>query len=205
MAAILLAGGRGSRLGGAEKAMLSRGGLTFVSGWSAALRRRDLSTVVVGPEMLKDHLPREVLITREDPPFTGPAAAVCAGVRHLEEQSLRPDQLLLLSVDTLDPDQVLDWLAENASAHRALIPCDTQGRLQMLTSVVDAGWLRRRVLTLVPGEEAGRPVRWLLEDMPAEHPVMPEGLGSDVDTAVDAQIHGVQLPDGPSARPHGQS
>ncbi|GAB3190764.1 molybdenum cofactor guanylyltransferase [Nesterenkonia suensis] len=225
-AAILLAGGRGSRLGGVEKGMLARAGVPLVAAWAEALARRDIRTVVVGPHRLRAQLPLGTRLTREDPPYSGPAAALCAGVRALEDEAAdqqtgwqagqpegqpagrptglaaeRPQHLLLLAVDTLDPSAVLDWLLARLPETGALIPQDAAGRAQMLTAAVEAEPLRRRVLSLVPGEEVGRPVRWLLEGMddagaPAvSGPRLPEGLGADVDTISDARRHGVSLPE----------
>lgn len=226
MAVILLAGGRGNRLGGTEKALLQHRGLTLLEAWCQALIRRDLPAIVVGPDTLAEHLPPQMPLTREDPPFSGPAAAVCAGVRHLEtaqhlqtalhghqdpeDQTVAdtrfavPQTLMLLSVDTLDPEQVLDWLIDTAREHDSttaghtpvptIIPQDSDGQLQMLTSVVDAAWLGHRVRSLPAGDEVGRPVRWLLQGASAEHPLMPAGLGADVDTSEDLQVHGVTIP-----------
>ncbi|WP_344682168.1 MULTISPECIES: NTP transferase domain-containing protein [Actinomycetes] len=210
VAAVLLAGGRGSRLGGVEKGLLTRDGVPLITCWAEALGRRDIPAVVVGTPSLRPHLPPGVRLTREDPPYSGPAAAVCAGVRALEAVPW-PRHLLLLAVDTLDPDAVLDWLLARLPDDGALIPRDAEGRAQMLTAAVEAGALRRRVLSLVPGEEVGRPVRWLLDGIssgnltpdggasaPGEEgapgPRLPDGLGVDVDTAADALRHGVEVP-----------
>ncbi|OSM43588.1 hypothetical protein BCY76_007645 [Nesterenkonia sp. PF2B19] len=48
VAAVLLAGGRGSRLGGVEKGLLTRDGVPLITGWAEALGRRDIPAVVVG-------------------------------------------------------------------------------------------------------------------------------------------------------------
>lgn len=206
-AAVLLAGGRGSRLGGVEKGLLTRAGVPLVTSWAESLERRGIETVVVGPDRLRPRIPAGVGLAREDPPYSGPAAGLCAGVRALEarwrEPGVEPPRhLLLLAVDTLDPDAVLDWLLDRLPEAGALIPQDAEGRLQMLTAAVAAAPLRRRVLSLAPGEEEGRPVRWLLEGTGAPEapevlsPRLPERLGVDVDTAADAREHGVALPEG---------
>ncbi|MDZ5078912.1 NTP transferase domain-containing protein [Nesterenkonia sp. HG001] len=204
-AAVLLAGGRGSRLGGVQKGLLTHLGIPLITAWADALELRGVETVVVGPDRLRPSLPEGVDLVREDPPYSGPAAALCAGVRALEARASAPDahrpqHVLLLSVDTLDPGPVLDWLLDHLPADGTLIPQDKEGRQQMLTAAVEAEPLRRRVLSLVPGEEVGRPVRWLLEGMEGPgagtvvRPLLPEGLGVDVDTAADARRHGVSLP-----------
>ncbi|MCP3424581.1 nucleotidyltransferase family protein [Rothia sp. AR01] len=84
VAGIVVAGGRSSRLGGAEKASLSVDGTPLVDHALAALRGVS-PLVLVGPE----HLRRPgVELTREDPPFGGPAAALAAGLRAVDGAEL---------------------------------------------------------------------------------------------------------------------
>lgn len=74
---VILAGGRGSRLGGVRKADLAVGGrrlLDHVLDATDAARTR----VVVGDADLV--VPAGVVLTREDPPFAGPAAGLAAGL-----------------------------------------------------------------------------------------------------------------------------
>ena len=73
--AIILAGGRGSRLGGVSKADLTVGGRRLLDVVLEAVRRAR-TTVVVGPVAAPDG----VLVTLEDPPGTGPAAGIVAGL-----------------------------------------------------------------------------------------------------------------------------
>lgn len=86
--AVLLAGGGGRRLGGVDKARLRRGERTLLEHWTAELLRRQIPAVVVGPEELRADLPPQMLLTREDPPLGGPAAAVRAGMLALEQGGL---------------------------------------------------------------------------------------------------------------------
>lgn len=140
LAAILLAGGRGSRMGGVEKALLRRDGQTQIRRWLQELHARDLRTVVVGPASLRPEVPTSVPLVQETPAFAGPAAGVLSGAaeldRHLQEledsQDLQgiqgrrdlqgdPDGgsiaapsrwTLLLAVDLARPAALLDWLLE---------------------------------------------------------------------------------------------
>ena len=83
LSAIVVAGGRSSRLGGSPKALMRPdrdGAPALVRGAVEALIGLGLPAhriAVVGPEGLP--LPDGVLRTREDPPFSGPAAALAAG------------------------------------------------------------------------------------------------------------------------------
>ena len=78
--AIILAGGRSSRLGGVPKSGLIYDGATLLE---RSLRAAGAAgrTVVVGPD--PGDLPDGVLSCREDPPFAGPAAAIAAGLAAL--------------------------------------------------------------------------------------------------------------------------
>ena len=80
--AIILAGGRGSRLGGVSKADLVVGGRRLLDVVLEAVRRAR-TTVVVGPVAVPDG----VLVTVEDPPGTGPAAGIVAGLESVERSA----------------------------------------------------------------------------------------------------------------------
>ncbi|MGA4669971.1 NTP transferase domain-containing protein [Propionibacteriaceae bacterium Y1923] len=89
--AIVLAGGKGSRLGGVDKAALKVGGVRLLDRvLEAAAGAR--TTVVVGPV----DAPAGVLVTREDPPGTGPAAGIAAGLAVVGEHA---EWTLLLACD----------------------------------------------------------------------------------------------------------
>jgi molybdopterin-guanine dinucleotide biosynthesis protein A len=79
--AVVLAGGRSSRLDGRPKARLRQEGRTLVELTVEAVRSA-AGVVVVGPPDLA--VPGDVLRAREDPPFSGPAAGIAAGLRALE-------------------------------------------------------------------------------------------------------------------------
>ncbi|MGI9822351.1 molybdenum cofactor guanylyltransferase [Agromyces sp. Marseille-Q5079] len=83
--AVLLAGGRASRLDGASKPDLEVGGRTLLqhavdAARSAGVRR----IVVVGPSSL---VAPGCLVVRENPPFGGPVAAIAAGLAALDAAS----------------------------------------------------------------------------------------------------------------------
>lgn len=212
--AVLLAGGTGSRLGGADKALLEWRGRTLLDHWTSALSAHQVSGVVVGPELLGAHLPHDFRLTREDPPLSGPAAAVCAGMRALagaepdgaRTPSPKPEDatqvVLLLAVDTVDPGPLLGWLLGWVSAlqdtgEQALVPRDHRGQFQMLHSAVRRPWLVERINRMAPEEAVGQSMRWLLGPARTTHPLLPEGLGRDVDTVDDARRLDVSIPTEP--------
>ncbi|WP_246000279.1 molybdenum cofactor guanylyltransferase [Nocardioides pocheonensis] len=90
--AVVLAGGGGARLGGADKASIEVGGRTLLDHALAALADVD-EVVVVGPEVPTS---RPVTFTREDPAGGGPAAGLLAGVRRFART---PTWVVVLAVD----------------------------------------------------------------------------------------------------------
>lgn len=101
-AAVIVAGGASRRLNHVPKASLSDGTNTLLGCALEAVAAAS-PRVVVGPESLP--LPSGVLRTREDPPFSGPAAAIHAGLECIAADCERsqvplPEWCLILGVDT---------------------------------------------------------------------------------------------------------
>lgn len=101
-AAVVVAGGASRRLNHVPKASLSDGTNTLLGCALDAVAAAS-PRVVVGPESLP--LPSGVLRTREDPPFSGPAAAIHAGLECIaadceRSQTPVPNWCLILGVDT---------------------------------------------------------------------------------------------------------
>jgi len=90
---IVLAGGRGNRLGGAVKPAVDVAGRTLLSRVLDA-RARARRVVVVGPAEARAAAGREttgVLWTLEDPPFGGPVAGIAAGLAALARAEAAPE------------------------------------------------------------------------------------------------------------------
>ncbi|QIK62494.1 NTP transferase domain-containing protein [Leucobacter viscericola] len=128
--AVVLAGGRGSRLGGVDKATLTLGGERLVDRAVAAVRAAGAEhVVVVGP----DHAGGDgVIVVREDPPFAGPLAALAAAL-----PALHSEWVLLLSCDLVRPDRVCEALVGTTApvilrelANRRISPEETDTGLQ---------------------------------------------------------------------------
>src|SRR5690606_26363151 len=90
--AILLAGGRASRMGGVAKPLLDVGGRSLLR--SAVDAVRGCAPVTVAAEVLDPAL--DVDWVREEPPFSGPAAAVVAALASWDRRGIAPEWTLLL-------------------------------------------------------------------------------------------------------------
>jgi molybdopterin-guanine dinucleotide biosynthesis protein A len=171
-AAVVLTGGGGRRLGGADKAVLEHAGRTLLEHALAAVRDAH-EVVVVGPEIPTS---RPVVFTRESPPGGGPLAGVSAGVAAL---SGTPDLVVVLAVDMphVTASTVARLLAAVGDGDGAWL-VDGAGRRQ-LAGVVRPG--------LVPaaGEAHGAPMRRLTEHEPATDVPARGREADDVDTWAD--------------------
>jgi molybdopterin-guanine dinucleotide biosynthesis protein A len=131
---IVLAGGSGRRLGGADKAAGAIAGRTLLS---RALDARAVAarTVVVGPESSRPAAGAaavEVLWALEDPPLGGPVAGVAAGLAALERDSRAgADWVLLLACD-------LPWAADAARILLAAAEAGAETGAQAGAGALDA-------------------------------------------------------------------
>jgi len=196
--AIILAGGRSSRLGGSPKSALMFDGATLLerSLAAAAGARR---TVVVGPKTVD--LPAGVLACREDPPFAGPAAAIAAGLDAL--RSARPaqgagpaDMVLVLACDMPRVGDAVRALREALPGPGAdgVMASSADSRLQPLAGFYGTAVLERAVQdaaarnALVHGS-----VFALLASLDVQAVAVPAGSTDDVDTWDDAAALGVAV------------
>jgi len=92
LAAVILTGGTGVRLGGVDKATIEIHGRTLLEHALAGTAAAD-EVVVVGPEVPTT---RPVTWTREEPAGGGPAAGLLAGLDALAQ---RPELVCVLAVD----------------------------------------------------------------------------------------------------------
>ena len=174
--AIVLAGGRAARLGGADKASIEHDGRTLLEHALDALTDAD-EVVVVG-----DPVPttRPVTFVREDPRYGGPVAALLTGLDAL----LRPP--LVVAVLAVDMPAVTPWtfrrLRQAAEGHDGAFLTDADGRRQ-LAGVVAAD----RLDAVRPDLEAqhGMALKTLLADL--ELVLLPPvgDEGRDIDTWAD--------------------
>jgi molybdopterin-guanine dinucleotide biosynthesis protein A len=193
--AIVLAGGRSSRLGGTPKSALMYDGATLLERSIAAAggARR---IVVVGPEPAD--LPAGILSSREDPPFAGPAAAIAAGLAGLRRaRAADEDDAALVLVLACDMPRAADAVgalreAAAAAAAGSVLASSPDGRLQPLAGFYRTAALQRAV---DDAEAAGSlthgSVFALLARLDVQAVMVPAGSTDDVDTWDDAATLGV--------------
>lgn len=185
LGAILLAGGRATRMRGATKPLLDVGGRTLLAtAAAAALDAGAAPVTVVGPE-LDATLP--VAWVREDPPFAGPAAAIVAALESWPSETA-PEWTLLLACDLPSADAALRRL----TADLPLLPSDSDGlcladgssRPQWLIGVYRTRALRASASAL-PDKGRDASVRDLVDDLAISVIAVDDDLVDDVDTWED--------------------
>lgn len=209
--AIILAGGRSSRLGGVPKSGLIYDGATLLerSLRAAGAARR---TVVVGPD--PGGLPGGVLTCREEPPFAGPAAAIAAGLAALaadraSRHAAAAPYTLVLACDMPRSEGAVRALAEALAASAAGTPerggadgvmaVSADSRKQPLVGFYGTAVLQRSVADAASRDRLeNASVFALLARLDVREVRVPPGSTDDVDTWDDASALGVsgRIPDG---------
>jgi molybdopterin-guanine dinucleotide biosynthesis protein A len=201
--AVILAGGKSSRLGGVPKAQLRYDGATLLQRAVAAARGAG-RVVVVGPD--PGTLPDGTLTAREDPPYSGPAAAIAAGLLALEGQDSEaqggvvpsPEHapwVLVLACDmplaAAAVPVLLQELAGREETEGAM-SISGDGRKQPLLGIYRVSALQREVQAAAEqGGLANAAVFRLLARLDLLAVPVPTGSTDDVDTWEDAAALGV--------------
>lgn len=161
---------------GKDKLAQEVGGRTILQRvLSACARAR--RTVVVGPER---DLGTEVVWEREDPPGAGPAAAVAAGLRSVDEGIV---VVLAGDLPRLQEGTVAR-LVEALQGHDGALLTDRSGRAQHLAAAYVTGVLQDALRRW--GDPAGMSMRELVEGL--DLVTLPGGDAAiDVDTPLDLE------------------
>ncbi|MBX3089940.1 MAG: NTP transferase domain-containing protein [Cryobacterium sp.] len=187
--AIVLAGGKSSRLGSVAKTDLRFNGLSLLENTLKALSGAD-RVVVVGPEDLP--VPERILLTRESPPFSGPVAAIVAGARLLERED-GSEIVVILACDMPHLAPLIPLLTDRlgrSSGEEAVVAVDPGGRRQHLAGAIRAEVLSKRIAELPDG---GRdlPVSRIYAGLQIGELEISGSETDDVDTWEDAARLGV--------------
>ena len=213
--AVVLAGGRATRLGGYPKPQLGYAGSTLLERALGAVRAARL-TVVVGPgpgepggpptDPGRDPVPPRVVYSLEEPRFGGPLAALGSGLAALSAAGADPDGgpwTALLAADLPRADEAVSLLLEAARTDPpvdGIVGQDESGRSQPLLALYRRGALEGAVAVLAAhGGLADRPLRDLVASLDLLPLPLPPGLSDDVDTWEAAERWGIGRPESPGA------
>ncbi|MGJ8722811.1 MAG: molybdenum cofactor guanylyltransferase [Salinibacterium amurskyense] len=196
--AAVLAGGRSSRLGSAAKASLQVDGHTLLDHAIAAALSVARTCTVVGP-IAPGLVGSTVLVTREDPPFSGPAAALAAGVHHLVATvPSESDAILVLACDMPGIAAHVPALAAALSAAPAdvdgVISVDASGHRQPLAALYRSRALVSAISRCADDDLIGLSMRKLIEPLTLITVEALLGATDDVDTWEDAARLGAIIP-----------
>lgn len=192
--ALVLAGGRGSRLGHVDKAAVTIGGTSALDHLLKALPE-PVPVVVAGPECPTR---RPVTFRREWPLHGGPVAGIASGL-----EVVSTPITALLGVDMPWAGALLEHLiAEFASCEAAaLVPVDRAGFRQPLCAVVRTEALRDALARL--GDPRGRSLRELISLLDVHERRLSEAETAwvdDIDTPQDLlRARSTPLPSGDPA------
>lgn len=183
--AVIVAGGQGSRLGGVCKASLLVAGQPMLHHALAASRNAQ-SVVVVG----EVEVPQNVLQCLENPPGSGPAAGVAAGLDLLNQA--HPSALtLVLACDLPGAELAAEALLCAAVAQAPVdgwCLTDSQGALQWLCGLYRTSALQAAAAALrAESGVANRSMRQLLSPLRLQAVTADPMASLDVDTWEDVQ------------------
>jgi molybdopterin-guanine dinucleotide biosynthesis protein A len=188
LGAILLAGGRGSRVGGAVKPLFEVAGQTLLAAAVTAVTDAGARPITVAADVLDPEL--NVEWVREDQPFGGPVAGTVAALDAWTAAGVQPEWTFLLACDLPRVAAAVARLADDLP----LLPADADGvclgdpasRPQWLTGIYRTERLRQMAL-LLPDRGRNAPVRALVGDLAVTVVVVPGDLTDDIDTWEDLE------------------
>ncbi|QYH36724.1 molybdenum cofactor guanylyltransferase [Salinibacterium sp. M195] len=195
--AVVLAGGRSSRLGFVPKASLLVDNESLLEKAVIAALGVSRSCVVVGP-LAPEIAGHEILAVQEDPPFSGPAAALAAGLRLLPSGSQTSESVLVLACDMPGiAVQLPALVAALNSASRVIdgaISLDPHGYRQPLAALYRHHELTQVVSQFSDLELIGLSMRAVIEQLNLLSVPAALGVTDDVDSWEDAARLGATEP-----------
>ncbi len=182
--AIVLAGGRASRLGGIDKTALEFEGRTLLDLVVDATHGAR-TVIVVGTPPVSDRYE----VVREEPVFGGPATALQTALSALDGSTA--EVVLVLAGDLPRVrgavTRLLARAAEMPPSVDGAIALDETGRRQYLTAVYRTRALRAAVADVVVGDS----MRRVIDGLRLDEVTVPTGTAHDVDTWHDAETLGI--------------
>ena len=177
--AVVLAGGRGRRLGGVDKAAIEVDGRSLLDMVLGSIPEQ-VPVVVVGPT---HPTPRAVTFTLEEPRYGGPVAAVAAALG-----SVSTPLIGLLAVDMPRSPELIAWIDPRSLGADvdAVVCVDGDGRTQPMGAVYRVSALTQAIERL--GDPAGQSMRGLLALLRVETRRLADAAGEltrDIDEPED--------------------
>ena len=201
--AIVLAGGRSSRLGGIDKTALTIDGTSLAARVVGAVSgARAVAYVSSAPAPRWVLAERRIRVAAEDPPWSGPVAAIEAGLEGLAD---RPQRFtVVLAGDLVGAAPAVEHLlARVVDAVDGVVGVDPHGFSQPLLAVYRTGALRGAVAEVLATTRSSSPVDGkgasmgaVLARLRLRGVALRGSWCADVDTPADAARHGVVLPMG---------
>lgn len=195
--AVVLAGGRSSRLGEVPKAQLEFRNRALLEHAVDAVRFAR-ATVVVGEA--SGDLPAGILTAREEPPFGGPAAGIAAGLDRLWEVYPETSEFtVVLACDMPSVAAAVTALREalgSSTDSDGVIAIDGDGHPQPLAAV----YRTLALASAVDGQRRlarlnGLSMFRLIANLSLRPIAVPPGSTDDVDTWDDAERFGITRPE----------
>lgn len=171
--AIVLAGGRGSRVGGAVKPLFEVNGTSLLRAAVGAVRARGARRVVVAAPVLDDDL--DVTWVSEDPPFGGPVAGIAAALDRVDA-----DEVFVVASDLPTVGSALVALPDRLAVGVDGV-CLDDGRRQWLMGRYRSAALRTAASALPAGGRDAS-MRALLGGLIVDAVVVAPALTRDIDT-----------------------
>lgn len=190
--AIVLAGGRSTRMGDVDKLQAVVEGSTLLSHALAAVADAQRVVVVAAPTT---HVPPDVVRVQEDPPFSGPAAAMGAGLAALGEAAA--DWVVVVAADVPRVGEVVDALLTASRAHPGrdgVVVRTADGRRQPLLAVHRRSSLAAALAAFEP--LANRSATQVTSGLDLVEIDLPDEIVADVDTPDDLHRLTRENPDG---------
>jgi len=192
--AIVLAGGRSSRLGADKVHAVFAGATLLEHALNATAAARH--TVVVGPYARGATGASGAVFVTESPRFSGPASATIAGLDALERPRSRWTVVIAADLPyiALALPIVLAEL-DRAPVTGGIVAIDETGRRQPLLAVYDTAALALAGADArAHGRLDGLGMHALTAPITTTTVLVPSRLTVDIDTPTDAATHGIALP-----------
>jgi len=185
--AIILAGGRASRLGGIDKTQLTFRGRTLLQASLTATRSAS-RVAVVGRDLERT---ARLSSTVELPRWSGPVSAVVAGLADLRHGDAPFTAVLAADLPRIDLALPLIIARLATAATDGVIAVDSGSVPQPLLAVYRTSALRNAAAGL--GTPENLPMRRLISELELTEVAVPDELCADVDTAEDAEALGIDV------------